>query len=106
MVNGRMRYTGAYASGREAWGLVVLAAVPEAGWATPDVKRRLAVSALVWGGGKRDLDRVGTAVLDALQNGTAIKDDCLVDNLHLIRYRPERGEPQRIEVRLSLLDGE
>ena len=45
----------------------------------------------VAGGGKRDLDRVCTAALDALQAGGAVRDDCLVDALVGIRWAAGRG---------------
>ena len=45
----------------------------------------------VFGGGKRDLDRVCTAVLDALQAGGAVRDDCLVDALVGIRWAAGRS---------------
>lgn len=105
-MGGQMRYPKGYAAAREAWGLVVRHAVGEAGWVCPaTTDTRFMVNLLVWGGGKRDVDRIGTAALDALQNGGAIKDDCAVDHLTLIRYRPKRGEPPRVDVRVSVLEG-
>jgi hypothetical protein len=51
----------------------------------------------VFGGGKRDLDRVCTAVLDALQAGDALRDDCLVDELRAVRHRLHRsGRPSTV----------
>jgi Holliday junction resolvase RusA-like endonuclease len=101
-----MRYTGTYAVGRDVWALAVRAETLLQEWVMPPVERRLAVTVTVHGGGKRDLDRVGTAVLDALQAGRAIKDDCLVDALVLIRVRLRRGEDPAVTVMLGHLEGE
>ena len=80
-----MRYPAAYARDRDAWALLVAQAVREARWQPPPAARyRVAVG--VAGGGKRDLDRVCTAVLDALQAGGAVRDDCLVDALVGVRW--------------------
>jgi hypothetical protein len=87
---GGVRYPAAYARDRDAWGLLVALAVREARWRPPPGARyRVAVA--VTGGGKRDLDRVCTAVLDALQTGGAVRDDCLVDALVGSRWAAGRG---------------
>jgi hypothetical protein len=58
------------------------------------------VEVTVYGGGKRDLDRVCTAVLDALQGGGAMRDDCLVDALTARRFAAPPGQSPvtRVEV--------
>jgi hypothetical protein len=94
---GRVRYTGAYADGREGWALLVRHAATAQGWAAPEKTARLHVTVRVTNGGKRDLDRVCTAVLDALQGGGAIADDCLCDGLHAERVWVPKVEP-RVEV--------
>jgi hypothetical protein len=84
------RYPQAYARARDAWGLLVTSAVRDAQWRPPrDARYRVAEG--VAGGGRHDLDRVCTAVLDALQAGGAVRDDCLVDALVGIRWRAGRG---------------
>ena len=77
---GGVRYPPAYARARDAWSLLVAQAVRKARWAPPPAAR-YRVAVVVFGGGKRDLDRVCTATLDALQAGGAVRDDCLVDAL-------------------------
>jgi hypothetical protein len=83
-VRGGVRYPAAYARDRDAWGLLVARAVRDARWRPPPAAR-YRVTVAVCGGGKRDLDRVCTAVLDALQAGHAVRDDCLVDALTATR---------------------
>jgi Holliday junction resolvase RusA-like endonuclease len=90
---GGVRYPPAYVRARDAWSLLVALAVRDAHWRPPPGARyRVAVG--VAGGGRRDLDRVCTAVLDALQAGGAVRDDCLVDALTATRQAaPPRGAP-------------
>ena len=89
-MRGGVRYPQVYARDRDAWTLVVVAAVRDAHWRPPpEARYRVAVG--VAGGGRRDLDRVCTAVLDALQAGGAVRDDCLVDALVGIRWVAGRG---------------
>jgi hypothetical protein len=97
---GGVRYPAAYARDRDSWGLLVALAVREARWRPPPAARyRVAVA--VTGGGKRDLDRVCTAVLDALQTGGAVRDDCLVDVLTATRNRAPRGSHPATVVEVS-----
>jgi len=65
---GGVRYPAAYARARDAWGLLVAKAVRDAQWRPPPTAR-YRVSVTICGGGRRDLDRVCTAVLDVLQAG-------------------------------------
>ena len=89
---GGVRYPPAYARARDAWALLVAQAVREAHWRPPpEARYRVAVG--VAGGGRRDLDRVCSAALDALQAGGAGRDDCLVDALVGIRWAAGRGTP-------------
>jgi hypothetical protein len=91
-VGGGVRYPAAYARDRDGWALLVALAVREARWRPPPAARYW-VEVAVYGGGKRDLDRVCTAVLDALQAGHGVRDDCLVDALKATRHAaPTRGE--------------
>ena len=53
-------------------------------------------------GGRRDLDRVCTAVLDALQSGNAIRDDVFVTSLTATKTPATAGEDARTEVRLEV----
>jgi hypothetical protein len=92
-----VRYPEAYARDRDAWGLLVAQAVREAHWAPPP-GARYHVAVGVAGGGRRDLDRVCTAALDALQAGGAVRDDCLVDALVGIRWAVVRGAPSSTRV--------
>ena len=93
LVLGGVRYPESYARDRDAWALLVALAVREARWHPPPAARYRVVVA-VSGGGKRDLDRVCTAVLDALQAGGAVRDDCLVDALTATRCAaPPGGAP-------------
>jgi Holliday junction resolvase RusA-like endonuclease len=95
---GSVRYPAAYARDRDAWGLLVAKAVREAHWRPPP-GARYRVEVGVAGGGKRDLDRVCTAVLDALQAGGAFRDDCLVDALQASRaHAAGSGEHTDVEV--------
>jgi Holliday junction resolvase RusA-like endonuclease len=88
---GGMRYPRGYARNRDAWATVVAHAVLCQQWRTsPTV--RYCVTVTVHGGGKRDLDRVCTAVLDALQAGAAVRDDCLVDALTATRFPIQQGK--------------
>ena len=82
-------------AGREAWRLVVQHAVRETGWVAPAVEAALMVEAEVVGRGRRDIDRVVTAVLDALQAGGALVDDCRVlgDPRRAPRPRPGASCP-------------
>jgi Holliday junction resolvase RusA-like endonuclease len=89
---GGVRYPTAYARARDAWALLVARAVVDARW-TPPPGARYRVAVATYGGGRRDLDRVCTAVLDALQAGGAVLDDCLVDALTAARGRRARGRP-------------
>jgi DNA adenine methylase len=89
-VRGGVRYPRAYVQNREAWATVVAHAVLCQQWHPPP-KVRYVVTVTVYGGGRRDLDRVCTAVLDALQAGNAVRDDCLVDELTATRSPLQRG---------------
>jgi Holliday junction resolvase RusA-like endonuclease len=101
-MRGGVRYPAAYARARDAWSLLVAAAVRDARWRPPPVARyRVAVA--TYGGGKRDLDRVCTAVLDALQAGGAVRDDCLVDALRAARLPLPRGAQPATEAALTAL---
>ena len=87
---GRARYPAAYAARRDEWAAVVAQAVAARAWRPPR-RARYRVAVAAFGGGKRDLDRVCTAVLDALQAGGAGRDDCLVDALTAGRSPSERA---------------
>jgi Holliday junction resolvase RusA-like endonuclease len=101
---GGVRYPAAYARDRDAWTAVVAQAVREARWQPPPTARyRVAVA--VSGGGRRDLDRVCTAVLDALQGGKAIRDDVFVTSLTATKTPAAAGESARTEVRLEVCHG-
>jgi hypothetical protein len=90
-LRGGVRYPRDYARDRDAWATVVAHAVAGQRW-RPPATARYRVTVAVSGGGKRDLDRVCTAVLDALQAGRAVRDDCLVDALTATRQAaPTRG---------------
>ena len=91
----RSAYPDDYVQGREVWRLVVQHAVRETGWAAPPVEAPLMVEAEVVAGGKLDLDRVVTAVLDALEGGGALANDCRCWELHAVRRRPTRGAAPR-----------
>jgi Holliday junction resolvase RusA-like endonuclease len=101
---GGVRYPSAYAQARDAWGLLVARAVRQAHWRPPP-EARYRVAVVVSGGGRRDLDRVCTAVLDALQTGHAVRDDCLVDELRAARIRLPGGERPATLVDLTILAG-
>jgi Holliday junction resolvase RusA-like endonuclease len=91
LARGGVRHPRDYARDRDAWALVVAQAVRDRNWRPPQTAR-YRVEVAVRGGGKRDLDRVCTAVLDALQAGHAVRDDCLVDALTATRHAaPTRG---------------
>jgi Holliday junction resolvase RusA-like endonuclease len=102
-----VRYPTAYAQDRDAWATVVACAVRARGWETPPVRLgfRYAVTVTVYGGGKRDLDRVCSAVLDALQGGGALRDDCLVDCLRATRHALPRGAAATTVVAVTLVPG-
>jgi Holliday junction resolvase RusA-like endonuclease len=100
----RSAYPEDYVQGREAWRLVVEHAVRETGWAAPPVEAALMVEVEVVAQGKRDLDRIVTAVLDALQGGHALVDDCRCWEIHAVRRRPARGELPHVDAVLSLAD--
>ena len=97
-----VRYPAAYAAGRAAWAAVVAHAVAEFGW-EPPLRARYWVAVAVYGGGKRDLDRVCTAVLDALQGGGAVRDDCLVDVLTAGRFPVLPGGAPATRVHVATL---
>jgi hypothetical protein len=96
----RTAYPPAYEARRGHWRLVVAAAVAETGWVRPPVGEPLSVTVEVVAPGKHDLDRVVTAVLDALQGGGALVDDCRVWFLAANRRRPGRDEAARVDVLL------
>jgi hypothetical protein len=97
----RTAYPPAYLEGRDGWRLAVRAAVAEAGWVRPPVAAELVVVAKVVAPGKLDLDRVLTAVLDALQGGEALVDDCRVWHLYAQRRRPAADEAAHVDVLLT-----
>ena len=100
-MRGGVRYPAAYARARDAWSLLVAQAVRDARWRPPPAARyRVAVT--VRGGGRRDLDRVCTAVLDALQGGRAIRDDVFVNALTATKMPAAAGGYARTEVRLEV----
>jgi Holliday junction resolvase RusA-like endonuclease len=98
-----VRYPRGYARDRDAWALVVAHAVAGQRWRPPPIAR-YRVQVAVYGGGKRDLDRVCTAVLDALQGGKAIRDDVFVTSLTATKT-PAAGVRARTEVRLEVCHG-
>lgn len=100
----RSAYPGPYVAGRAAWTLVVQHAVATTGWVAPPVEAPLLVEVEVVARGRRDVDRVLSAVLDALQAGKAILDDCRVTEVHLVRRAPGRGEPPHVDALLSVAD--
>jgi hypothetical protein len=97
----RTAYPPAYLEGRDGWRLAVCAAVAEARWVRPPVAAELVVVAKVVAPGKLDLDRVLTAVLDALQGGEALVDDCRVWHLYAQRRRPWPDEAPHVDVLLT-----
>jgi hypothetical protein len=99
---GRARYPAAYAASRDAWATVVASAVAAQGWGPP-ARARYWVAVAVYGGGRRDLDRVCTAVLDALQAGGAVCDDCLVDVLTAGRFPVPAGGASATVVHVATL---
>ena len=104
MGRGGVRYPPAYARARDAWALLVAQTVRDAGWVPPPAAR-YRVDVAVFGGGKRDLDRVCTATLDALQAGGAVQDDCLVDALVAARSPAGRRQAPRTVVEVSVCGG-
>ncbi len=98
---GRVRYPEQYERDRQAWAIVVRAAVQAQGWQYPE-GARFGVHVKTVNGGKRDLDRCVTAVLDALQAGGAISDDAVVDRIQAIRER-RRHVGAWTEVQLAVL---
>ena len=101
----RTAYPAAYVAQREHWAEVVALAVYASGWRRPPVSATLCVTAAVVAPGKLDLDRVLTAVLDALQGGGALVDDCRCWHLYAQRRRPQAGETPHVDVLLSILEG-
>jgi hypothetical protein len=61
------------------------------------------VAVAVYIGGKRDLGRVCTAVLDALQAVGAVRDDCLVDVLTAGRFPVPPGGRSATVVHVATL---
>ena len=102
-MRGGVRYPAAYARARDAWSLLVAEAVRDARWQPPPVAR-YRVEVAVSGGGKRDLDRVCTAALDALQAGGAVRDDVFVTSLTATKT-PAAGASAQTEVRLEVCHG-
>jgi Holliday junction resolvase RusA-like endonuclease len=100
-MRGGVRYPAAYARARDAWSLLVAQAVRDARWQPPPAAR-YRVGVTVRGGGKRDLDRVCTAVLDALQGGNAIRDDVFVTSLTATKTPAAAGADARTEVQLEV----
>ena len=100
----RTAYPGAYVAGRAAWTLVVQHAVLATGWVAPPIEAPLLVEVDVVARGRRDVDRVLSAVLDALQAGGALLDDCRVTEVHLVRRAPGRGEAAHVDALLSVAD--
>lgn len=102
---GGVRYPRGYVRNRDAWATVVAYAVLCQQWRPPSTARyRVVVT--VHGGGKRDLDRVCTAVLDALQAGNAVRDDCLVDALTATRLPVQRGKRPTTMVEVVSFSGD
>lgn len=97
----RTAYPPEYERDRERWAFEVASAVRQTGWTCPAVRLPLCVEAEVVTGGKYDLDRIGTALLDALQRGGAIADDCRVWDIHLSRCRPGKGQAPHVAVLLG-----
>lgn len=100
-----VRYPRDYTRDRDAWALVVAHGVAASGWRRPPVTSTLCVTAAVVAPGKLDTDRVLTAVLDALQAGGALVDDCRVWQLSVRRRRPQADETPHVDVLLSILEG-
>jgi hypothetical protein len=97
----RTAYPPGYESGREVWRTVVGAGVRASSWRAPPVAAPLCVTAKVVAPGKLDLDRVLTAVLDALEAGGALVDDCRVWHLYAQRRRPWPEEAPHVDVLLT-----
>ena len=103
--NGSVGYSRRYAEDRAAWAAAVAHAVTTYGWTV--VPRGVPVGVRVlmqaWRGRQCDLDRVCTAVCDALQRGGAIGDDRDVWSLRAERRGAKRGQEQtRVQVVLGL----
>jgi len=105
-MRGAVRYPAAYARRRDAWALVVAYTVARRGRrppAPPD-RARYSVALAVYGGGRRDLNWVCTAVLDALRRGGGVlRDDCLVDALTAVPCRVPPGAPPATIVAVATL---
>jgi hypothetical protein len=101
----RTAYPPGYQSGREVWRTVVGAGVRASSWRAPPVAAPLCVTAKVVAPGKLDLDRVLTAVLDALEAGGALVDDCRVWHLYAQRRRPWPEEAPHVDVLLTTATG-
>lgn len=99
----RTAYPPTYLAGREVWRQWVAGQVTQAQWPRPPVEAALAVVVEVVAGGRLDVDRVVSAVLDALQHGGAIKDDCRVWQLQARRRRPVGMELPHVRVQLSVV---
>ena len=80
-------------------------AVARTGWRPRPVAQALSVEAEVVAKGKLDTDRVTTAILDALEGGGALVNDCRVWRLHVVRRVPRADEAPHVEVALGVLDG-
>ena len=93
-------YPEQYAQERFAWACQVQAQVRAAGWDANAVKR-YSVRAVVSGRGRFDLDRVQTAVLDALQSGGAITEDSRVYELMARRDALPKGQEAQVNVRVQ-----
>lgn len=102
----RTAYPPEYAAQREAWAFEVAVAVRQTGWVPPPVGERLRVDVTIVSGGKWDCDRIVTAVLDALQGGGALVDDCRVWAGSWQRRRPERDEVPHVDVVLKVVDAQ
>lgn len=92
LAQGRMRYPQAYVRDRLAAALLVHQAVAAQGWVP--LTGSVSVSLVVRAAGRLDLDRAVSAVLDALQGGGAILDDCRVDFIHAERMRVPPRPPE------------
>src|SRR5262245_3910474 len=99
----RVAYPATYVAGREVWKLWVQLAKQPQGWVRPPIGQAFAVEVEVVTGGKHDLDRIVTAVLDALQGGGAIINDCKVWQLKARRRMPSGGEAAHVAVTLARL---
>ena len=100
----RTAYPPAYAAGRAVWQAQVRFAVARTGWRPRPVAQALSVEAEVVAKGKLDTDRVTTAILDALEGGGALLNDCRVWRLHVVRRVPRADEAPHVEVVLGMLE--